>query len=161
MPKQSISILGLLLIGTLLFVGCNGPKGKGLNVEYVEGIVTLDGQPIGGVSITFSPKNEEGPEESASGYSDGNGIYKLTSMNGDHEQGAIAGEYIITASKIEVDDPFAGMTYDEEQAAMGRGVRVKQTHILHTVYRDRSKTPLAATVNKDKNKIDLELKSKP
>ena len=152
------NILGLLLAGSLLmFAGC-GPKGHGLKVEYVEGVVTLDDQPLEGASVTFVPKTEGGKEESASGYTNESGMYKLSSMNGDPEKGAVAGDYVVNVSKVKVVDPKAGMSY--EQATMSTAV-VKQTQLLPTIYQDRKNSPLSFTVNPGKNKINLELKSKP
>ncbi|MCL2347142.1 MAG: hypothetical protein FWC50_02655 [Planctomycetaceae bacterium] len=152
------NILGLLLVGSLLmFAGC-GPKGRGLKVEYVEGVVTLDGQPLEGASVTFIPKAEGGKEESASGYSHAGGAYKLSSINGDPEKGAVAGDYVVNVSKVKVEDPKAGMSY--EQATMSTAV-VKQTQLLPKVYQDRKNSPLSFTVKPGKNKFDLELKSKP
>jgi len=148
-------MFGLLLIGSLLAVGC-GQKGRGLKVEYVEGIVTLDGQPLGHASVTFIPANEGGQEEVALGYSDMNGVYKLSSLNGDPDRGAVAGEYIITVSKIEVHDPKAGMSHEEAAASR---LEVTQTQILPRIYQDRQNTPLSATVNKGRNKFDIELSS--
>ena len=154
------SILGLLLVSTLVIAGC-GPKGSGLRVEYVEGIVTLDGQPLEGASVTFIPKTEGGTIEAASGYSNEKGVYKLSSMNGDPEKGAVAGEYIVNVSKVEIDDPTAGMSYEQRTMMTGNTPIVTQTQILPAIYQDRMNSPLSATVNKGKNKIDLELKSSP
>ena len=155
MTKQFI--LGFLLIGLLIpVIGCD-PKGRGLKVEFVEGVVTLDGEPVEGATITFIPVNEGEGAESAIGRSKEGGKYKLSSMNGDPEKGAIAGEYRIIVTKTDVHTPSTeGMTY--EQAS---NVTAIHTEVLHAIYRDRTKTPLTATVNKGKNKIDIELKSKP
>ena len=152
------SLLGLLLAGSLLvFAGC-GPKGRSLQVEYVEGVITLDGRPLDEVSVMFIPKNEADGIEVASGYSNANGVYKLSSMNGDPERGAMAGDYIVTVSKVEVHDPKAGMSYEEASAST---LDVIQKQLLPTVYQDRRNTPLSFTVNKGRNKIDIELKRKP
>ena len=152
------NILGLLLVGSILmFAGC-GPKGHGLKVEYVEGVVTLDGQPLEGASVTFVPKTEGGKEETASGHTNKSGVYKLSSVNGDAEKGAVAGDYVVNVSKIKVEDPKEGMSY--EQATMSTKV-VKQVQLLHKDYQDRKNSPLSFTVKPGKNKIDLELKSKP
>ena len=156
MIKQSI--FWLLLVGSLMFVGC-GPKGRSLQVEYVEGIITLDGQLVSEASVTFIPKNEGDGTEAAGGYSNESGVYKLTSMNGDPEKGAIAGEYLVTISKIEVNDPTAGLS--EAEAAKLSGVASTQTQLLPKIYQDRKNTPLSFTVNKGKNKINIELKSNP
>jgi len=156
MTKQNI--LGLLLVGLLITaIGC-GPPGRGLRVEFVEGTVTLDGQPLDGVLITFIPVNEGDGTESALGRSNERGVYRLSSMNGDPERGAVAGEYRITASKVFVDDPMEGMSTQEAAAS---GLEVTHTEVLPAIYRDRKNTPLSATVNKGRNKIDLELTSNP
>ena len=152
------SIFSALLVGLLLCVGC-GPKGRSLQVEYVEGVITLDGQPIGEASVTFIPVNGGDGTETAGGYSDAQGAYKLTSMNGDPEKGAIAGEYRTIVSKIVVNDPTAGLS--DEEAAKFSGVASTQTQLLHKIYQDRKNTPLSFTVTKGKNKIDIELLSKP
>jgi len=155
---MSRNIFGLLLIGSLLmFAGC-GSKGHGLKVEYVEGVVTLDGQSLEGASVTFIPKTEGGNAETASGHSDEKGVYKLSSVNGDPMKGAVAGDYVVNVSKIKVDDPKTGMSY--EQAAMSTTV-AKQTQLLPKVYQDRKNSPLTFTVKPGKNKIDIELKSNP
>jgi len=154
MTKQSI--FGLLLIGSLLLaVGC-GQTGR-LRVEFVEGIVTFDGQPLEHASVTFVPVNEGGDEEVASGFTNANGMYRLSSFNGDPHRGAVAGEYIITVSKIEIHDPKAGMS--PEEAAASR-LEVTQTQVLPSIYQDRQNTPLSATVVKGRNRFNFDLKSK-
>ena len=150
------SILGLLLIGSLVFVGC-GPKGRTLRVEYVEGVITLDGQPVSGVLVTFIPQNEGDGTEAAGGYSNAKGMYKLSSMNGDPGRGAVAGEYIVTISKIEVHDPKANMSYEEAAASK---LESTQKQLLPAIYQDRKNTPLSATIVKGKNRFDFDVKSK-
>ena len=141
----------------LCVFGCQpSPKGSGLNTQFVEGFVTLDGTPLGGVSLTFIPKTE-GSGENAGGMSDSGGRYTLSSLNGAPGKGALEGEYVIVASKTESVDlakptisPVSGDTITSETRS-----------VLHEIYRDRQKTPLTATVVSGKNKINIELESKP
>jgi len=77
---------------------------------------------------------------------------------GDPDRGAVAGDYIVTVSKIEVHDPKAGMSHEEASASR---LEVVQTQVLPRIYQDRQNTPLSATVNRGRNKIDIELNSKP
>jgi len=147
--------LGLLLVGSLLLVGC-GDTGNSLNVQYVEGVVTLDGQPLEGALITFVSQNEGGLD--AGGFSDAKGIYKLSSTGGDPERGAVMGEYTVTVSKVEINDPTVNMSYEEASASK---LQPTQKQLLPVVYQNRKNSPLSATVNKGKNKINIELKSKP
>ena len=80
------------------FTGCSGDAGP--TVQYVEGVVTLDGEAIEGVTVGFSPVDvQEGI--AATGTTDSNGVYKLTSSQGGKpDQGAVAGEYTVTFRKV-------------------------------------------------------------
>lgn len=54
---RNLLLFGLLTIAMLpLLAGC----GAGDNMAYVEGIVTIDGEPVEGVEITFEPQAEGG-----------------------------------------------------------------------------------------------------
>jgi len=141
----------------LLVCGCGG-GGSGLQVEFVEGVVTLDGNPLAGASVMFMPADTSGGTEAASGTSDGSGRYMLSSMNGDPGKGAVMGNYVVTVSKIESNDPRARMSSEE---AMASDLPPTQKELLPAVYQNSARTPLKATVNKGRNKIDIELKSNP
>ena len=154
-------ILFVLVLGCMT-MGCK-PAGKGLKVEYVEGKVTLDGTEVEGAFITFYPTGTTG--ESAGGVSGPQGIYKLTSENGDIDKGALAGSYKVTVRKVESknflndDGTFApGAPIDP---ATGQKLGTKQTNLLPVQYSFQNKTPLNVTVAPGKNTINLELKSKP
>ena len=149
--------IGLLLIGLLFFAGC-GPQGRGLKVEYVEGVITLDGEPLADATVTFHARDEDSGAVTAAGMSNQRGIYKLSSTDSNPEAGTTVGEYIVTVSKVEVHDPTIHMTPEE---AMVSNLRVTHTQLLPAIYQDRERTPLSATVNRGRNKIDLELKSNP
>ena len=155
MIRTSISLGVILLL--MVMAGC-GPRGKGLKVEYVEGVITLDGEIVPNAFVEFSPDSNSEGAEAASGYSNDQGVYKLTSGNGDAEKGAVAGEYRIIVSKIESKDLTEGQEYG---SSTGYAKTFSQTHLLPEIYRDREKTPLTATVKKGKNKIPLELKKNP
>ena len=147
----------ILCCTIILLVGC-GPKGRSLKVEYVEGIVTFDGQSVPSAHVTFHPAAQRGTTESAGGVSRATGIYKLSSANGDPEKGAVAGDYIVTVSKVEVIDPNVGRSYEE---VVTNPLPVTEKPFLPAVYATPDKTPLKVTVKPGKNKIDLELKNSP
>jgi len=142
-----------------MLVGCGGTKSRGLKVEYVEGVVTLDGQPVPGASVIFHPVTPGGLTEPAGGYTNANGVYKLSSTNGDPERGAVAGDYVVTVEKIEIIDPNMARSYDEQ--VMLPSLPITEKHIVAEVYRVPATTPLKFTVTPGRNKIDLELKSSP
>jgi hypothetical protein len=68
---QKIQLL-IVLVLTLSLVGC-GPKG--LQTYFVEGIVTLDGKPLDGAIVTFTPAERTAENMTAGGQTNGEGKY--------------------------------------------------------------------------------------
>lgn len=89
MRPNSLSKLGALLI-SLSLAGCGG--GATAKVGSVAGVVTLDGSPLAGASITFQPELGR----PASGGTDENGYYSLSYSN--NQSGAIVGTCQVTIS---------------------------------------------------------------
>ena len=148
------SLSALFIIAVL---GCGGSDG--LKVEYVEGTVTLDGQPVAEASVMFVPTSESPTIETAMGITDTRGVYKLSSMNGRPQAGAVEGEYKILVSKIEAQSHSTGVEYG---ASFGYAVPYTQTHLLPGVYRDPENTPFTATVKRGRNTgVNFELQSSP
>jgi HEAT repeat protein len=81
-----------------LAVGLAGCRGQGKPVK-VEGSLTLDGKPFSGATITFVPA--EGSGRSASGLSEQDGSFRLTTFKPD--DGALPGEYKITVTYYQPD----------------------------------------------------------
>ena len=155
---QKIQFLIVLMI-VFAAVGC-GPKG--LQTCYVEGIVTLDGQPLEGAVITFIPVAADG--KTAAGGSDATGKYTLTSDGGEPDKGAVEGEYKVTVKKVEITNvPRPGQAPDPTRANDPNyrppAMDAVQTPITPRDYMLPTNTPLTATVKKGKNDIPLELKS--
>ena len=137
MNKKMVLFFLCLAIPFLGF-GC---KKSGLDTQYVEGVVTVDGQPAKGVQLRFVPK-DPGNTEEASGTTDEKGVYKLTSTTGEIEKGAVIGEYAVMASML-----------DKTPVGPQReGVEVlSYKELLPRVYLDKSSTPLSASIKKGKN----------
>lgn len=142
------SLLVLLLFA---FQGCFGSKWLS-KVEYVEGRVTMDGGPLEEASVQFIPKGEG---EAAGGYTDADGRYRLSSLNGEPSKGAVEGEYVVLISKI-IFVPVPGGQREE-----GDPEPETAKQITPSIYKNREKTPFSATVSKGKNVFDFDLKSKP
>lgn len=137
----------------LLFPGC-GSSRRHLPVAYVEGTVTHDGVPLENASINFIPKIE-GQGEAAGGYTDAKGKYKVTSMNGDVDRGALPGDYIVTISKV-ICYPKPGVVVPEGEVAP----EITE-QITPLKYKSSGKSPLSATIVKGKNTLDFDVKGKP
>lgn len=76
----------------LLLTGCR-PSG----FQYVEGVITLDGVPVEGASVTFRPREKAGMM--AAGMSDASGRYRLNPLRGKDGAGALVGEYDVSIIK--------------------------------------------------------------
>jgi len=156
---KQIFIGSVCLAALLFFVGC-GPKGKGLKTEYVEGVVTLDGTPVPeGTSVRFIPATS-GTGEAAGGVTDKNGVYTLSSVNGDPGKGALQGDYKIIVSKQEISAQYEENDPKAPKDERGNQILTQHKETLPKVYTQARTTPLTYTVVEGKQKHDIELKSK-
>ena len=130
----------LLSLSVLLLCFCGCPSSNG-NIGWVEGVVTLDGEPVQGASVRFYPASGE---RGSSGKTDKNGYYQLRYTRS--QQGAIIGEHKVTLSTEVIAD-----NYGTETAAPA------QAETIPKKYLDRKKTDLTATVESGSNTIDFEL----
>lgn len=110
--------LWIVALGILVLAGCSSGGSK-LNTVPVKGRVTLDGAPLPGATVTFSPKTPEG--RTAAGMTNENGEFVLTTIRaGD---GAVPGEYGVAITKAvaaagPVEDPRArGGAFSPEEMA--------------------------------------------
>src|SRR5215475_2025976 len=82
-------LLGLSIISLVICAGCNR---NGLNLAYVEGVVTYNGQPVEHAGVIFKP--DSGPF--AMGTTDAEGKFTLITAN---YPGALIGEHKVGISK--------------------------------------------------------------
>lgn len=79
---------------SLVLLGC-GEGSSGVATVSVTGVVTLNGQPLPGAAVSFSPKGGKG--RAAVGATDIDGKFTLTTVTaGD---GAVPGEYGVSVTK--------------------------------------------------------------
>ena len=161
-------LLFSLTVAPLAMTGCGGGGGSDLDTQYVEGVVTLDGKPVPDATVTFVPVTA-GQGASATGYTDANGVYKLTavavgetSASGEAEAGTLPGEYLVGVTKSVTVAPMSaeeaetkGIPYKEPSV----NEVPKTTHVVPQKYNDPQKSGLKATVTDGENTIPLELKS--
>jgi len=153
-----------LLLGVFLFpmflctAGC-----VNVNLSTVEGVVTLDGAPLPGATVSFMPVGEG---RAAAGMTDSNGYFQLTTFRTD--DGALAGDYrVIVVLDDTVRPPY---TTDEEKKAARVGTmtpqgkkkqaeqKSKKSRQVPEIYSDIKKTPLKEVVPTN-GKIELALRS--
>jgi len=143
---KSITNIALFfaVAGLLIIQGCGGNP---LGTVRVSGTVTLDGNPVEGASVSFSPVGGEGRE--SFGVTDVQGRFVLTTPGTDTGSGAIPGEYHVTLSKWT--NPAAevntdGMDVMSAQAEIlrrfPRGMPPSE-NLLPERYFNRAETPIA------------------
>jgi hypothetical protein len=150
------------ILFVLLFAGCQ-PKGAVIVTEAT-GVVTLDGKPLEGATVSFVPTTD-GLRDSAS-LSDANGKFVLMTA-GATKNGAMPGEYdVFVEKRIAVDDagnPIVEKPVDPS-VPMGAGPvqeMPKFKSIVPQKYHDKSKPLFHINVEKGgKNHFVLELDSK-
>ncbi len=147
-------------------VGCGSSKPKAVPTEMVEGVVTLDGQPVSEATVTFLPV-QEGAGASATGMTDSEGKYTLTAVGAgigaQRGAGTLPGEYYVGVEKVGLPDIPAAADLGESaksSAASGRPQDVKVTYIVPEKFRDPVSSGIKVTVKAGQNNIPIELKSK-
>jgi hypothetical protein len=143
MPDRTPIMMGRtfwLIAAALVVAGC-GPKGP--DVQFVEGVVTLDGEPFAGAAVAFTPAAPGGV--SAAGKTDAEGRFRLNATQGKkYGQGTVVGDYIVTVTKL----------FWPEGAT-------EPDHITPLVYENSKDSPLRATIVKGRNTFEFALTSKP
>jgi len=147
-----------MLIVALVLVGCGGPKG--LNTQYVEGVVTLDGQPLEKAMVTFVPESPGTDTKTAVGHTDSSGKYTLTSDGGLPQKGALEGNYKVTISKVEITTQAEDRSSTPPGGSRTPPKYSTQTVITPQVYSTATTTPLKATVQKGRNDIPFAMEGR-
>lgn len=153
------------IVGTclVLLTGC-GPRGPA--VQFVEGVVTIDGKPLAGAMIMFWPVAGGPP---AAGSSTMEGRYVLTTPTAKAGAGALAADYAVTVEKYEDwEDSMKPAPKDPEgfarwQAEASRlaAERASKPAALVTpkAYANREAPILSATVKPGRNRINFDVKN--
>ncbi len=152
----------LLPVGLLLLLGAVGctpeSRREGPELAKVTGSITLDGEPLAGAHIRFSPETK-GP--AAFGVSDERGRYELRTYEPD--DGAVPGKYGISITK-EVTQ--GGMEFESEAAKdayvkeNGEPPARETTNTVPEKYSSKKTSELTAEITlAKKNRIDLPLVS--
>lgn len=136
-------LFGLLLVALVAAAGCNR---SGLDLAYVEGVVTYNGQPVEHAGVLFKPVT--GPF--AMGTTDREGKFTLTTAN---NPGALIGEHTVGISKSKT----TAMQMKNEALP-----RYKVENFVPQKYASPATSELKATVSskKSENRFTFDLKGK-
>ncbi|MCL4203148.1 MAG: carboxypeptidase regulatory-like domain-containing protein [Pirellulaceae bacterium] len=91
-------VASFILVGSMLLVlaGCGGDS---VSLGEVTGIVTVDGQPVGGLEVRFNPVGDAGG--TSLGYTKADGSYQL--FYGGGGNGAVLGSHTVSVTAAETD----------------------------------------------------------
>ena len=162
-----------IAIAVLASVGCGGAKAPAVQTEMVEGLVTLDGQPVPGATITFVPV-QPGAGASATGMTDSEGKYHLTAVGAgigaQPGAGTLPGEYSVGVMKVNLPDIPTEQDLQADlgtpgtpSKSVGSGERPKDVQVTHVVpqkFNDPLKSGIKVTVKPGANDIPIPLVSK-
>ena len=146
----------------LSLAGCGS---RGPVVHFVEGIVTLDGAPLGGADVGFSGATPGGGL-SAVGLTREDGTFVLNAVGAQPGRGTTAGDYVVTVRKVESnrtqDDVSVTERDRSEQSPKLMQPDLKNPPfrtVVPEAYGSQQTTPLRATVSAGKNSFRFDLKS--
>ncbi|WP_437228290.1 hypothetical protein SH661x_000822 [Planctomicrobium sp. SH661] len=140
------TLLQLSLLVTVVFTGCRQNTGPAIGL--VKGTVTMDGQPLSGVSISFQPESGR----PSFGQTDAGGRYDLKYTI--DQQGAVLGQHKVSIAYAEI-DPF-----DPELDRPAGGVPHSPAAQVKIPEKYDAKTELTAEVRQGMNTIDFPLTSR-
>jgi hypothetical protein len=125
-------------IAAILLVTCVGCGGS--DWGYLEGTVTLNGQPVGPGTISLQPVSEDRAGATAGFGADG----KFTVMSAGRKQGARTGEYVVVIR--------GGENLNEE--TVGR----QPVSMIPARYSNPTMSDLRVTIQPGKNTVEFDLK---
>jgi hypothetical protein len=147
--KRGRTWSSLAALGLLAVAGCGGPTPPPFN-DSVDGTVTLDGSPLAGVRVIFTPKAIPGLTLTGSGaLTDDKGHYTLIADNG--KPGALACEHYVTVHQ------GRGAERSNEPDAPAPAARPKGGPSVPAKYAVAATSPLRVEIKPDQHTYDLKL----
>jgi hypothetical protein len=155
MRSEDVSRLLLAAAISLAIVPISGCS-DGPALGNVTGKVTMDGQALGNVLVTFEPKQGGG---ASTGKTDSTGQYELLYMD---RKGAVVGEHRVSVTALIDAPPVKEISSDDPEyarQATGGSAAYKQAPAVSIPARYNTNSELTKEVKSGSNEINLELKS--
>ncbi len=146
-PIVRLTVVSLL---ALCMVGCSGGP-AGPKTVPVSGTVTLDGSPLAGATVTFSPVSGG---KAAAGTTDQAGKFELITPGGG--AGAVPGSYKVTVTKVEGSEAADA---PEDAAPIDEGEQVEVRLLVPEKYTKVDTTDLTVEVKEGMGPVNLALSS--
>ncbi|MDO4586198.1 MAG: carboxypeptidase-like regulatory domain-containing protein [Planctomycetia bacterium] len=154
--KKILLLVSVLCCVTVLFCcGC-GPKNT-FGVVDVQGKITVDGEPVEGISVTMAPADPS--QRAAAGVTDAEGKFRVVTP-GAKVPGVMPGDYSLTFQKeiwVTADgSPVENLEYDPSKPEP----KMFPKDLLPTKYKDAKLSECKVTVVDKNTKIEFDLSSK-
>jgi hypothetical protein len=135
--------LRCLVLALLLFVGACAQNG-GPETLPATGTVTMNGEPVAGALVVFTPKSSGAGQLAAQAETNDAGQFDLQTYLGgdDYKNGVEPGEYVVTVTKLEV----------------VQDMRRQPKHLLPKKYSLPGSSDLTATVDESSSSFQFDLK---
>lgn len=157
--RLAVVLTGVAAAAIVLGGACN--RGTNKPKTYpVTGTVTLNGQPVAGATVNFTPKEPAAPGQSgpqaASAVTDEQGKYQIgTFAKGD---GALPGEYLVSVTKYEGGGPTGDSGSEEEYRPPVPGEEPPvPKNVLPPQYANPNTSGLSVKVEAKANTYDITL----
>lgn len=136
--RVAVCVLGLAVC--LTFPGCR----RGPPVVFVEGVITMNGEPLEGANVGFSPVGTPGSMP-ASGFTDAKGKFVLSAHTAKFGAGTTVGDYVVIVTKTIIPPG------EEEKESP------KVVLVTPPLYQVKETSPLRATVKRGTNRFEFDL----
>jgi len=134
-----ISLFLILFVSPMVISGCT--KNTTIKTDLVTGVIQMDGSPLAGATVTFSPVNESASV--AVGTTDATGKYTLQTLLGAANAGTTPGDYIVTISKM-INEPTGRQEMSESEGKMVDIMLARE--LVPAQFTNKRSTNLKATV---------------
>ena len=155
--KKNLLLSVFWFVALVCLTGC-GPSNP-MGVVKVTGKVTMDGLPVEGARVSFVPVSEA-DGKLASGTTNSEGVYSLTTAGAGEVMGALPGSYqimIVKNERVGEPEPNADVP-PEERPVVDSYTLARIIKHLPVKYERASSSGLSATVEKSgKNVFDFNL----
>lgn len=140
----------------------SGCWSRGPSVQFVEGLVKYEGQPVADATVFFTPEAVDGDIATglpATGRTGPDGVFRLNGFRGARAgAGTTVGTYVVTVTKLESDPiPEPDASGVLPQAPPNQ----KVYNLLPAAYADSKTSPLRADVKNGRNEYRFELTGEP
>lgn len=155
--KRILCLICFGLLGSLFFfsAGCGKKADSRPKTAAVSGIITMNGQPVADADVVFQPA---GQSPAATGRTDGDGNYQLTTFQSD--DGAVPGQYLVSVTKYDRPAESASSSSEEyvPPTAASAQASAAPKNLLPEKYASPKTSTLTATVQDgQENQFDFKL----